>query len=399
MSKVMTLPKIGVNMTEAIIGKWLIKKGDTIQDGDEIIEAETDKATQSIYATTSGVIAELLVEEGDTVQVHQDIIVLVEDGEEACSSEQSKPIAQATEEETKAPEEAAVTYFAKAETVTPVRGADRVRISPLAKKMAKDKNIDLSDLKPAVAEKRIVKKDVLEYLEQNKNQPESGDAAEIIPMSPTRKIIAERMSQSNLEKPCAALTLSVNMDQMVQLREMYKRKGIRVSYDSIIVRVVANTIKKNMLINSVLEGDNIVVKKDVNIGVAIDGEKGLVVPVIKQASEMDVTQISEKLQAYVSQVKSNCLDVGDLCGGTFTVTNLGMFDIEQFTPVINPPECCILAVGAIKRKFVPDVNDNPVVVNEMKMTLVFDHRIVDGAPAARFLSEIKQTMEMPGMLL
>ena len=275
---------------------------------------------------------------------------------------------------------------------------DRVKISPLAKKMAKDFNVNIADLKPAISGKRIVKSDVLRYMDENANKSCDSDVLEVVPMSATRKIIAKRMSQSNLEKPCAALTLSVNMDRMVALREAYKKSGKRISYDSILVRVVANAIKNHMHINAVLEGDNILVKKDINVGVAIDSEKGLMVPVIKKAGELNAASIDEKLKLYIEQVKSNSVNASDLSGGTFTITNLGMFNIEHFTPVINPPECCILALGAIKRKFVPDANDQTLVINEMQMTLVFDHRIVDGAPAARFLNEIKQTLETPELI-
>lgn len=397
MSKVMTLPKIGVNMTEAVIDKWLIKIGDKINAGDEIIEAETDKATQLIYATASGIVAEILADEGDTVQVHQDIIVLVEEGE-AYSSEKDK--VDKKNEEDAVTESTETMQFAPAESVTVITEPkkSRVKISPLAKKMAKDLKVSINDLSPAIMGKRIVKNDVLRYMEENTKKCSNSDVLEVVPMSMTRKIIAQRMNQSNLEKPCAALTLSVNMDRMVALRESYKKSGKRIGYDSILVRVTANAIKNHRQINAVLENENILIKKDINIGVAIDSQKGLLVPVIKKAGALNIHGIDERLKDYIDQVKSNNVNASDLSGGTFTITNLGMFNIEHFTPIINPPECCILAVGAIKRKFVPDVNDQPIVVNEMQMTLVFDHRIVDGAPAARFLNEIKQTLETPELI-
>lgn len=397
MSKVMTLPKIGVNMTEAVIDKWLIKIGDTINEGDEIIEAETDKATQLIYATTSGIVAEILAEEGDTVQVHQDILVLVEEGEEYSPQESNADTKDSQPDKVKSYE---TEKFAPAEKVCKINTSNekRVKISPLAKKMAKDFKININDLRPSVSGKRIVKNDVLRYMEENAARSNDSDILEVVAMSSTRKIIAQRMNQSNLEKPCAALTLSVNMDRMVSLRETYKKSGKRISYDSILVRVVANAISNHRQINAVLEDENILIKKDVNIGVAIDSQKGLMVPVIKKAQTLNVASIDEQLKAYIDQVKNNSVNAADLRGGTFTITNLGMFNIEHFTPIINPPECCILAVGAIKRKFVPDENDQPIVVNEMQMTLVFDHRMIDGAPAARFLNEIKQTLETPELI-
>jgi pyruvate dehydrogenase E2 component (dihydrolipoamide acetyltransferase) len=288
-------------------------------------------------------------------------------------------------------------------------GGERVKISPLAKKLAKEKEIDISELKPSAPGKRIVKNDVLNFtppVSQTTAMRQSTilsideqDVLETIPLSGVRKVIANRMSESNLEKPCVALTLTVIADEIVRVREMFKEHDIKVSYNDIITKIVAQSLCKHRNINAVLNGDSIQLLKHVNIGIAVDSEKGLVVPVIKDADKKSIRQIAQDFSEKVTAIRENTIRGEDLTGGTFTITNLGMFEIEEFTPIINPPECCILAVGAMKKVFVPDEQERPKLVTEMKLTLVFDHRIVDGAPAAKFLQCVKHYIECPEFLL
>lgn len=403
MSKTMTLPKIGVNMTEAIIDEWFVKPGDKISEGDAIFLAETDKATQDIFATESGVVGKLLAEQGDKVEIHQPIMILLDEGEE-YTQDTADEAPEAKEETTK--EEVAAKPAAPVVT-TVKRTGDRVRISPLAKKLAKEKGISIADLTPNEPGKRIVKADVLAYTPSAKAvaiQSKALDIAEdevleTIPMSGIRKVIASRMSESNLEKPCAALTLTADADEIIALRQRYKARGIKVSYNEILVRITAKALSEHRNINVVMDGDAIKLLRHINVGVAVDSERGLVVPVIKDADKKSMKEISEDLAGKVSAIKDNEIGTDDLTGGTFTITNLGMFEIEQFVPIINPPECCILAVGAMKKEFVPDENDEPMLVTTMKLTLVFDHRIVDGAPAAKFLQSVKNYIECPELLL
>ena len=409
----MTLPKIGVNMTEAIIDEWFVKPGDVIEKGDAILLAETDKATQEIFATESGVVEKLLAEQGDNIEIHQPILSLIDDGEEnpaeenlakdAMQEEQVAPVKRADGKEN--------VILAKSQTPQAIKstGGERVKISPLAKKLAKEKEIDISELKPSAPGKRIVKNDVLNFtppVSQTTAMRQSTmlsideqDVLETIPLSGVRKVIANRMSESNLEKPCAALTLTVIADEIVRVREMFKEHDIKVSYNDIITKIVAQSLCKHRNINAVLNGDSIQMLKHVNIGIAVDSERGLVVPVIKDADKKSIRQIAQDFSEKVTAIRENTISGEDLTGGTFTITNLGMFEIEEFTPIINPPECCILAVGAMKKVFVPDEQERPKLVTEMKLTLVFDHRIVDGAPAAKFLQCVKHYIECPEFLL
>lgn len=399
MPRTMTLPKIGVNMTEAIIGEWFVKEGDTIREGDAILRAETDKATQDIYATDSGILGKRLVHSGDRVEIHQPIMVLLDEGEEysGVTKNETGTLPQTTNKQESS---------ASMKKVCVQESKPHGRISPLAKKLAKERGIDIADLKPANPKKRIVKADVLAFQQSPAQVAENetlsvtdDDVHKAIPLSGVRKVIASRMSQSHLEKPCAALTLTVCADAMIALRERYKASGIRVSYNGILVRVAAQALRDHRNINAVLSDDQIKWLRHIHVGVAVDSERGLVVPVIKDADTKNLREISDDLASKVSAVKDNVLTVDDMTGGTFTITNLGMFDIEQFVPIINPPECCIMAVGAMKKEFVPDESLQPMLVTTMKLTLVFDHRIVDGAPAAKFLQSVKTYIECPELLL
>lgn len=406
MSKTMTLPKIGVNMTEVIVAEWFVKPGDFVKKGDPIFIGETDKASQDIFATDTGIVGQLLVEEGAKVQVNEPIMLLLEEGE-IVPKEKPKIDAQSGQDESPGKEDRIKEDKTLYNTQKII--GERVRISPLAKKMAEESNIDIKELVPQIEGKRIVRADVLAYklkmkagniTEQINNlHIEDEDVLETVRMSNMRKVIARRMSESNLEKPYAALTLSVQADEIVRFRNRYKERGTKISYNDILVKIVSKSLIEHRIINSVLDGDNIKILRHINIGVAIDTEKGLMVPVIKDADKKSLIEISTDFEDKANSAKDNKINPEYLAGGTFTITNLGMFEIEQFTPIINPPECCILAVGAMKKEFVPDESNLPKLVTTMKLTLAFDHRIVDGAPAAKFLQSIKHYIEYPEMLI
>ncbi len=398
MARKMALPKIGVNMTEAVIAKWLVKVGDKVADGDAIIEAETDKSTQEIYATESGIVAQLLVSEGETVECNSDIMVLVDEGEEYSPQKEETPVLK----EEPAQEEA------KKEAHTPVAPAParigssgaRVRVSPLAKKIAQENGIDFHIIPPSVPGGRIVKNDVLRFLESGAAcAPAAGGNLEVIPMSPIRRTIAARMTQSTLEKPCVGLNTTADATALLRLRAKYKEKGIKISMDAILAKIAAKALQKHHNINTILEGDNFLVKRDINVGVAVDTEKGLMVPVIKNADKKSLLEVSENLAGMVEDAQQSKLAADAMTGGTFTITNLGMFGVEEFAPIINPPECCIMGIGALKKVFVPDENGQPKLTTTFQMTLVFDHRIVDGAPAAKFLRDFREFVEMPELLI
>lgn len=402
MARKMALPKIGVNMTEAVIAKWLVKPGDTVNEGDPIIEAETDKSTQEIYATEGGIVAKLLADEGETVECYTDIMVLVDEGEEYKEEEE----VPAKTEEPKAEEPKAQAAPPAVPAPAPVQAAvaapagARVRVSPLAKKIARENGIDFRIVPPAVPGGRIVKNDVLNFLANGGGAaPCAGENLDVIPMSAMRKTIAARMTQSTLEKPCVGLVTTADATALLALRKKYKEKGIKVSMDAILTKMAAKALTIHRNINTILEGNDLLVKRDVNVGVAVDTEKGLMVPVVKNADQKSLLEVSENLSAMVEDAQASRLSADNMGGGTFTITNLGMFGVEEFGPIINPPECCILGVGALKKEFVPDEAGQPKLTTTFKMTLVFDHRIVDGAPAARFLKTLKEFVEMPELLI
>lgn len=415
MPRKMKLPKIGVNMTEAVIGTWLVKVGDRIQEGSPICDAETDKASQEILATDSGIVAELLFDEGETVQTYEDLLVLIDEGEvyekECVEVGFQNTIAMkeipVKEQDKKNP------VSASDKTTFSVQAAlDRVRISPLARKLAEKAGLDIGMITPSTPGGRIVAKDVRAYQTMKSTvssmsktetslalQTPVEEILEQQPMSALRRTIATRMQQSAQEKPTVGLTLTADATALLALRAKYMEEDIKVSIDALMVKIVAQALSRYRNINTVLEGNEIIVKKPVHIGVAVDTERGLIVPVIKNADQKIIAEIGAELSTLAAAAKKSKLSPEKMQGGTFTITNLGMFGIEQFTPIINPPECGILALGAVQSRFVPDENDLPVLKKVFQMTLVFDHRIVDGAPAARFLYQIKKYVENPELML
>lgn len=403
MPKIMNMPKIGVNMTEALIIEWVVKEGDIISEGDHILDAETDKAAQEIFSSASGVLVKILAKEGDKVLCQSPIAIIAEPGEKVNDDmtiktggkgeESSKgPLKQ--EEPAKAAENKAV------ELVRQDVQTDRVRISPLAKKMAKDNGIDYKQIRPSTPGARIVKADVIGFMTKmaakstvSANVPD--DVASTIPYTGIRKTIGDRMAESSSTKPCAALTLHADASGIIEWRNRLKKSGKTVSYNDILTVITAKALKEFPIMNSKLSGNEIQILRNINIGTAVDTEKGLLVPVVKNADKKGLLEISRESRDKLEKIRDGKASLEDLTGGTFTITNLGMYEIEQFVPVINPPECCILAVGAIVREPVVDECDNIVIKSRMQLTLAFDHRIVDGAPAARFLQRIKQLIEWP----
>ncbi len=417
MAKNMTLPKIGVNMTEATITKWLISVGDTIAEGDVVCEAETDKSTQEIYATESGIVGQLLVAEGETVLCHQDMLMLLAEGEEAAPLVKPTPTAPAAPAAPKqapmaAPSQlnTAIAAIVKKSAPTAatnqlntavaaiVKKTSKVRISPLAKKIAKEMGIDISLLSPAAPGARIVKKDVLSFKKPSVSTTVYTQN-EVQPMSSVRKVIAKRMSESYFEKPTVPLTAGVDATALLALRSKYKERGFKIPMDAIIAKTVAVALQKHKIINSRLNGDNIEISGDINVSVAVDTDRGLTVPVIRNTNHKSIVAIGEELTELAQKAKENRLTPDEMAGSTFTITNLGMFGVDSFVPIINYPECCILSIGAINKTFVPDACDQPVLQSRFNITLVFDHRIVDGAPAARFLRDVVAMLECPELML
>jgi len=400
MPKEMTLPKIGVNMTEAVICEWKVDVGDKVEKDDLIMVAETDKALQEIFATDSGTVEKLLYEEGDTVECNEPIMLLMEEGELPRDEEVPKGTGEHPESADTKLSGVQHAHMEEETTNIPMPD-DRIKISPLARKTAKERGIDINELHPREAGKRIVRSDVLDYSVSGPTAEltRTGEVSERIPLSATRKVIGERMGISNREKPSAALTVSADASGMMALIDTYKKHDKQVGYSAVLALACAKALKRHPIINSRMGDGSIEILSHVNVGVAVDSQKGLVVPVIRDADTMTLERIAADLSEKVAAIRENRSNPDDLTGGTFTVTNLGMFGVESFTAVINPPECAILAVGGIRQVFVPGPQGQPVLRNEIKMTLSFDHRIVDGAPAARFLQDVVAFIENPVLML
>ena len=408
MPKMLNMPKIGVNMTEALIVEWLVKEGDSIKEGDHILDAETDKAVQEIYSTMTGVIGKILTPNGETVACQSPMAVILEPGEKlgaAIGGKAGTVPADAQKAKAgggvKAPP---VAVPADVRGQVPARGVTRLRISPLAKRTAKDMGIDWKALSPAKAGARVVRADVLAFVSTRGAGPAvasamSGAPARVIPYAGIRRIIGERLGESARTIPSVALTLHAEVGKLTAWREGLKENDLQVGYTEMMVMIVARALREHPIMNSKLVGDEIHLVGEINVGVAVDTDRGLMVPVIRDVGCKGLREISEEYRRKVQAAKSGRAGADDLTGGTFTLTNLGMFGIEGFVPIINLPECCILGLGAIRRESVVREDDSVDIVSRMRMTLVFDHRIVDGAPAARFLQRIKHLVEWPMELL
>jgi len=407
MPSMICMPKIGVNMTDAVIMKWLVKEGDIVKSGQSILIAETDKATQEIPITGSGKVAKLISKESDRVECQQPILVLESEDENLSESEieqfiESYNKTEADPESVVTVSDSSTAELAPKDEVS--SGKDTIKISPLAKKRAKELNIDYRLVTPLKPGARITTSDVERYaqsvkaLKQDPELTPKKDKVKEIPLSQTRRIIGERMTQSVLTKPSVALMLHVDASALLNWKSILKKDGQDVGFNEMLVAIAAKALREFPMLNSTMTGDSIECHEDINIGIAVEYNDGLVVPKIFQADKKSIIEIKDELALKVEKIRAGNINLDDISGGTFTITNLGMFDIEQFDAIINPPECAILAMGKIMKR--PVVKDDEIVIgNEMALTLVFDHRIVDGALAARFLQRIKHLAEEPLLLM
>ena len=396
MAKAMIMPKIGVNITEAQITRWLIAEGDYVDEGQPVFEAETDKAIQEISSTTSGTIAKILAEEGDTVKILEPIAIVAQKGE-TVSEEDIKRLAG--------------DMVARKKIISSVNIIQNthIKISPLAKKIANQMGIDYALVKPEQEGARICKDDILRYSAQKESAPAVSAtvqtrAPQILPIDNTRRTIMKKMTESNSTKPTVPLTLYADMTRFMKWRSDLKNSGNNIGTTVLIALSVSRVLKDFSMINSCMAADsgNIEICEQINIGIAADTEKGLMVPVIHECDKKGALQINAEFNEKIERIKSGKIEASDISGGTFTVSNLGMFEIECFAPIINPPECCILGVGAIIKKPVVAAKDGGDIVEirpMMGLTLCFDHRMIDGAPAARFLQRLKHVIENPMLLL
>ncbi|WP_372633834.1 pyruvate dehydrogenase complex dihydrolipoamide acetyltransferase [Fodinibius sp.] len=419
------MPKLSDTMEEGVIAKWNVEEGDKVESGDIIAEVETDKATMEVEVFDSGTILKILASEGDAVPLGTVMAVIGEEGEdisdileEAGSGPESTPGA---EEKEKDKEEDADQKKQEKETADKEKDEDhdpdfedpgreqekaqaskeaaengRIKASPLARRMAEEDGITLADVEGSGPQGRIVKRDIESY------EPAEAPGAAVVSredkevrVSQMRKTIARRLSESKFSNPHYYETISVDMQSVWDARKQINEvSDTKISFNDIVVKACAAALRKHPEINSSWHGDKIIQHGDVNIAVAVAVDEGLLTPVINNTDQKGLEQLQIETRELAEKARERKLQPEEMEGSTFTISNLGMFGIEEFTAIINPPNACILAVGAIKE--VPVVEDGEVVPGKrMKMTLSSDHRIVDGAMAAQFLNTLRQMLENP----
>jgi pyruvate dehydrogenase E2 component (dihydrolipoamide acetyltransferase) len=393
MATFFAMPKLGMNMVEGTIVEWLVKEGEEIESGQVVLAIETDKATQEVEAPASGILARILKHEGETLPCNAVVAVIVEPGEDV-PGEIPDMIAEGV-----TPTADVEVKVNVAEAAAPEARKDkgaqprRINISPSARKLAEELGVDITKIVPRG--RRIKREDVLAAHEAA--QAEGGRVIEGFkkPMTKMRRLIAEHMNRSARSVARVGLTLEADVSALIDWREGLAAEGTKVSYNVLLAKLVALALREFPYMNAQLVDDQAILEiENINIGIAVDVERGLLVPVLREVDRKEVTVIQEEYAALTERASSGKSMLADLEGGTFTITNLGNLEIEQFMPVINVPECAILGVGAIVKKPVV-VNDQIEIRPMMSLTLAFDHRLVDGAPAAKFMQRVKHLIESP----
>ncbi|HSY69323.1 MAG TPA: 2-oxo acid dehydrogenase subunit E2 [Edaphobacter sp.] len=408
------MPQMGESITEGTITKWLKKVGDTVQRDEPIFEISTDKVDAEIPSPVAGVLSEIKVPEGTTVTINT-VVAVIGDAVGKAAPAAAAP-------KTSAP--AATAPAAAPALATKASEGERVRSSPLVRKIAKDNNVDLSQVPGTGASGRITKTDIVSHLEQGPKpvaaaatSPTSAPApapaaakpaapqplpGELVPMSKMRSIIAQRMVESKRTSPHVHTVFKVDMTRIVKIREKEKskyeqRNGVKLTYMPFITRAAIVALRKHPIVNGSIEGEAIRYNKNINIGIAVALDWGLIVPVIKQAEEKNFLGVARAIVDVADRARGKKLAPDEISGGTFTLTNSGIFGEQFGTPIINQPQSAILGIGGLNKEAEvitdKDGNDSIAVRSIQRFTLGFDHRIVDGADAGKFMSDFKAYLE------
>lgn len=364
MATKIVMPRLSLTMKTGTVGKWYKKEGETVQKGEPLVEVLSEKATYDLEAPSSGVLRKVLAQEGLDIPVDAALGVITAPDEQFTEAD----VTSATQN-------------------TEIEDKKHVLASPAAKRLAREHGLDLSAVKGSGPEGRIAEVDVQHIIEQKGQR--SPKTKETIRLSGYRKTSAERVATSFRTAPHSTLVMEIDVSKAAEIHQK-----MQVSYTAIIINATAEALTEHPLLNSTLEGDTIKVFAEVNIGVAVQTENGLVVPVIHEANKKTLKETDAALKNLTEKARDAKLAADDLSEGTFTITNLGMYEVDFFTPIINPPEAGILAIGKISQK--PVVVDGKIeIMPTLILSLSYDHRIVDGAPAAQFLQRIKQIIENP----
>lgn len=404
--QIVRMPKLSDTMTEGTVAKWHKKVGDKVKSGELLADIQTDKATMEFESFQDGVLLHIGVQEGKGAPVDSILAILGKGGEDVAAivaADANKLAAPAVVAETQTAAKTEVVAEKKSAPVaTTTSDGSRAKISPLAKKLAEDKGISIASLKGSGDNGRIVKRDIDNFKSNGGSSMPAFVGVESFteePVSQMRKTIARRLGESKFSAPHFYLTMEIDMDEAMKAREAINTvAGIKISFNDMVIKAVAMSLRKHPKINSSWLGDRIRYNNHIHIGVAVAVEEGLLVPVVRFADGKTLTQIGTEVRNYAVKAKDKKLQPSDWEGNTFTISNLGMFGIDEFTAIINPPDACILAVGGIKQT--PVVKNGQIVPgNIMKVTLSCDHRVVDGALGSAFLQTLKHNLENPVLML
>ena len=408
MAEVVNMPRLSDTMTEGVVAKWHKNVGDQVSEGDLLAEIETDKATMEFESFQEGFLLHIGVAEGAKAPVDTILAILGEKGEDitellkvesAPEPKKEEPAKQAPKSvDTPKVEEVKVTAPIPTKTKgTAVESNGKAIASPLARKLADERNINLSLVKGTGDAGRIVKRDIDNY--SGGNSAPSVERYTEVEVSHMRKVIAQRLGESKFTAPHFYLTCEINMDKTIEARKAINTVSpVKISFNDMIVKATSMALQEHPQVNSSWLGDRIRFNEHIHIGVAMAIEDGLLVPVVRFANNKRLSEISSEVKEYGVRAKAKKLQPEDWEGNTFTISNLGMFDIEEFTAIINPPDACILAVGSIVDK--PIVKNGEIVIgNTLKVTLSCDHRVVDGVVGSKFLGTLKGYLENPVLFM
>jgi pyruvate dehydrogenase E2 component (dihydrolipoamide acetyltransferase) len=421
-SNQITLPRLGQGMESGVIVRWLKSEGDQVEKGEPLYELDTEKVTQEVEADASGVLLKILANEGEEIEVGKAIAVIGEQGEEVSTpeaeaeepsevtekedQEEGEPAPEREDERERGREAGPAGPSEPQQRVDGGRATgERVKASPLARRIAKERGIDLSQLRGTGPEGRIVAEDVERAGVAPQRAPAAAPApsgeVEVVKLNQMRKTIARRMTEA-WEAPAFQISMSADMTAAIRLREALLERaeegGVRPTYSDILTKVVALALMRHRDMNAHFAGDEVHLFPTANIGIAVAIPHGLVVPVIASCESKTIPEIASARADIVGRTREGKLRTEDLENGTFTISNLGMYGVERFTAVLNPPQAGILAVGAIEER--PVVVDGELEIQpRMDLTLTVDHRSVDGATASEFLRTVKVFLEEPGLAL
>lgn len=432
------MPKLGATMTQGQIIKWFKNEGEQVEIGEPLLEIMTDKIEMEVEANASGILLKTLYEENAEVNVNEVIAFIGEEGEEVSGSLSDKTMLQ--------PEKTTIELHERSSLES--NPQQKVRATPAARKLARELNLNLHQIAASKPKERIHRSDVKQFINETvkdkftplaqkvahehkialsnltgtdfngkilrndvlhesnhsiKEVTKESTSMKILKVEGIRKIIGQRMVQSIQTAPHVTLTTEADMTEMQTLRTQLlrfieERSGYRLSYTELLIKAVANSLKNHPMVSASLQNDNIILNNQINIGIAVAIPNGLLVPVVKNADQKGLTELTSECKRLVKEVKNGSISPDDMNGGTFTISNLGMYAVDAFTPIINPPETAILGVGRINEK-PAGVNREIKLRKMMSLSLSFDHRVIDGAVAAAFLTELKSILEEPFRLL